>query len=200
MYNNRLGPKAYRPETDKTHVHPQLSKTTGSRVSQLQQSPAGQNQSHLIVVVYYDQVPQAQSPEQLEHSRKRCLLQGNQMPLAHFTYCGKTQTPQPSISRVLSRPSPPCLTLRPCGPLIGFSEAHYHLTPNFSQAVPNSLWSDDPSQDASPTCAILEGLLCLQQSLQSPEVPYTFSKDTRHQPYPSPASKSFGSISTCGTV
>lgn len=60
-------------------------------------------QSHLIVVVHHHQVPQAQSPEQLEHSRKRCLLQGNQLPLAHFTPpWEEIQTPKPSISRVLS--------------------------------------------------------------------------------------------------
>lgn len=60
------------------------------------------------------------------------------------------------------------------------------MTPNFSQAVPNTLWSDDPSQDASPTWAILEGLLCLQQSLQSPEVPYHLFKGYKVSTIPKP--------------
>lgn len=95
-------------------------------MSQLQQSSAGQIiQSHLIVVVYYHQVPQAQSPEQLEHSRKRCVLQGNQLPLAHFSPpWEETQTPKPSIPRVLSSLSSLHADSKVLCAASGFSEAH----------------------------------------------------------------------------
>lgn len=156
-------------------------------------------QSHLIVVVHHHQVPQAQSPEQLEHSRKRCLLQGNPLPLGHFTPpWEEIQTPKPSISRVLSCSFPSMPDSRPCVPLVGFSVISYHPKPNIFQAVPNTFWSDGPSQDTSPTCTIPEGLLCLAaitpQDSRGSLPPFQSVQGIK--PYPSPASDFFGSIST----
>lgn len=156
-------------------------------------------QSHLIVVVHYHQVPQAQGPEQLEHSRKRCLLQGNQLPVAHFTPQWEgTQTPKPSISRVLSCPFPSMPDSKALCAALGFSESHYHPKPNFFQAVPNTFWSVGPSQDASPTCTIPEGLLCLAaippQDSRGSLLPFQSVQGIK--PCLSPASDFLGSIST----